>query len=95
MRNFKQEFLVFGVVASCSVVVRNQCFGGLCCLHVQGYGASTVLWKVGIYPPCYTAQQPQMTTNFTFTAVKMSNVALEASNIIRWTDEGGWNGWNM
>jgi len=32
----KNEFLVFFVV-TCSVVVRYQRFGGLCCFHLQGW----------------------------------------------------------
>jgi len=30
------EFMVFWVIAPCSVLVRYQCFGGPCHLHLHG-----------------------------------------------------------
>jgi len=33
------EFVVFWVVALCNVVVGYHCFGGLYCLHLQGWSA--------------------------------------------------------
>jgi hypothetical protein len=34
--------VVFYVVTLCSVVVGSQCFGGPCCLHLQGAGSKVL-----------------------------------------------------
>jgi hypothetical protein len=57
---------VVWVVASCSITVGYQRFGGPCCLHLQGEvhrqsfyidgGGNRGLWKVGILPQHYTSQ---------------------------------------
>jgi hypothetical protein len=58
------HFQIFWVVTPCSVVVRYHCFGGPCCLHLQGEVVT---------PPDVTTQK---TSTQMFTAVKTSNLEL-------------------
>jgi hypothetical protein len=53
--------VVFGVVTTCSFAGGNQCFGGICCLHLQ------------FYQRIDTAPQPRRSTDLLFSAVKSSS----------------------
>jgi hypothetical protein len=52
-------WLVFWVVAPCSLVEVYRHFGGACCLHRPDNGDSKHLWNVSKFLPDYTAQQPR------------------------------------
>jgi len=53
----KIEVVVFWLMTTCTGVVRFQCFGEQCCLHLQG--DSEVLRNTGILPHYYTASKPR------------------------------------
>jgi hypothetical protein len=60
------RWLVFWVVAPCSLVEVYCRFTGACCLHYQGDEYRKHLWNIGELLPDYTAQQPRRQPSWAF-----------------------------